>query len=98
MVALARDGEDLIAFALGQELMLTLRHSDSRPQKVIWAYGQPCVKRHSMWTDLDGAKRSLFRSSTERPLGRRTPWAIFLPMPVIGRGHVSPPITHAHFV
>jgi len=41
MVALARDGEDLIAFALGQELMLTLRHSDSRPQKVIWAYGQP---------------------------------------------------------
>jgi hypothetical protein len=41
MVAFGRDGEDMIAFALGQELMLALRHADSRPQKVIWDYGQP---------------------------------------------------------
>lgn len=49
------DGEDLIALALGQELMLALRHADSRPQKVICASGQWEVKRHSMWTDMDGA-------------------------------------------
>jgi len=41
MVAISRDGEDLIALVLGQELMLALRHADSRPQKVICAYGQP---------------------------------------------------------
>lgn len=41
VVAISRDGEDLVALALGQELMLALRHADSRPQKVICAYGQP---------------------------------------------------------
>src|SRR3546814_3394218 len=51
MVAIGWDGEDLIAFALGQELLLALRHAVSCPQKVIWAYGQRGVKRHSMWTD-----------------------------------------------
>jgi hypothetical protein len=40
MVAVGRDGEDLIALTLGQELMFALHHADSRPQKVIWAYGQ----------------------------------------------------------
>src|SRR3546814_7797155 len=40
MVAIGRDSEDLSALAFGQELMLALRHADSRPQKVIWAYGQ----------------------------------------------------------
>jgi hypothetical protein len=44
MVAIGRDGEYLIAFALGQELMLALRHAVSCPQKVIWAYGQRGVK------------------------------------------------------
>src|SRR3546814_7850540 len=34
MVAIGWDGEDLIAFALGQELMLALRHAVSCPQKV----------------------------------------------------------------
>src|SRR3546814_4545293 len=57
MVAIGWDGEDLIAFALGQELMLALRHAVSCPQKVIWAYGQRGVKRHSMWTDMGGAQR-----------------------------------------
>ena len=38
-VAIGRDGEDLIALALGQELMLALRHAGSRPQKVICPYG-----------------------------------------------------------
>jgi hypothetical protein len=57
MVAIGRDGEYLIAFALGQELMLALRHAVSCPQKVIWAYGQRGVKRHSMWTDMGGAQR-----------------------------------------
>jgi hypothetical protein len=33
-------------------LMFALHHADSRPQKVIWAYGQRRVKRHSMWTDM----------------------------------------------
>src|SRR3546814_1012502 len=77
MVAIGWDGEDLIAFALGQELMLALRHAVSCPQKVIWAYGQRGVKRHSMWTDMGGAQRLPSIASTERPFGRRTGWAIF---------------------
>src|SRR3546814_13617047 len=40
MVAIGWDGEDLIAFASGQELMLARRHAVSCPQTVIWAYGQ----------------------------------------------------------
>jgi len=40
-VAVGRDGEDLIALTFGQELMLAPGPADSRPQKVIWAYGQP---------------------------------------------------------
>lgn len=60
MVAIGRDGVYLIAFALGQELMLALRHAVSCPQKVIWAYGQRGVKRHSMWTDMGGAQRVAF--------------------------------------
>src|SRR3546814_9663302 len=81
MVAIGWDGEDLIAFALGQELMLALRHAVSCPQKVIWAYGQRGVKRHSMWTDMGGAQRLPSIASTERPFGRRTGWAIFWVMP-----------------
>src|SRR3546814_4199230 len=75
MVAIGWDGEDLIAFALGQELMLALRHAVSCPQKVIWAYGQRGVKRHSMWTDMGGAQRLPSIASTERPFE-------------IGRAHV----------
>ena len=32
MAAVGRDGEDLNALTLGQELMFVLRHADSRPQ------------------------------------------------------------------
>lgn len=39
MVAVGRDGEDLIALTLGQELMFALHHVDLRPQKVIWNHG-----------------------------------------------------------
>lgn len=81
MIAIGRDGEDLIAFALGQELMLALRHAVSCPQKVIWAYGQRGVKRHSMWTDMGGAQRLPSIASTERPFGRRMAWATFWAMP-----------------
>src|SRR3546814_12009292 len=71
MVAIGWDGADLIAFALGQELMLALRHAVSCPQRVIWAYGQRGVKRHSMCTDLGGAQRLPSISSTDGPCGRR---------------------------
>src|SRR3546814_17039095 len=55
--------------------------SSDLPQKVIWAYGQRGVKRHSMWTDMGGAQRLPSITSTERPFGRRTGWAIFWVMP-----------------
>src|SRR3546814_15968165 len=80
-VVIGWDGEDLIAFALGQELMLALRHAVSCPQKVIWAYGQRGVKRHSMWADMGGARRLPSIASTERPFGRRTGWERFRVMP-----------------